>query len=249
MADDQWIRRYHPAPGHDVQLVCLPHAGGSASFFFPVSAALHSRAEVLAVQYPGRQDRRAEKPIDDIETLADRVRDALRPWLTRPTVLFGHSMGAIVAYEVARRLERDGTVPARLVVSGRRAPSRARPERVHLLDDARLVAELGRLGGTETAMLGDEELRRMILPAVRSDYRAIETYEWAPGPPLRCPVTAFAGDRDPQTSPDEIAAWREYTAGGFASEVFAGGHFFLAERPEEVIARLGALLPVTTAGV
>jgi surfactin synthase thioesterase subunit len=240
---DAWIRCFHPAPDRSVRLVCFPHAGGSASFYFPVSAALHPEVEVLAVQYPGRQDRRTEEPIDDIPRLADRVFAALQPRLGDRPAFFGHSMGAIVAFEVARRMAReDGSAPARLVLSGRRAPSRRRDERMHLRDENGIIAELKSLSGTASGLLDDEEMRRMILPAIRSDYRAIETYAYTPGPPLSCPITVFTGDQDPQVTLDEARAWHEHTTGGFDLDVFGGGHFYLTARPAEVIARLSAVL-------
>jgi surfactin synthase thioesterase subunit len=155
--------------------VCFPHAGGAASFFFPLSERL-STADVLAVQYPGRQDRRHEALIHDIDTLADRIVAALRTEAGAPPVLFGHSMGAIVAFEVARRLDRAGTPPQALIASGSRAPSIPRSEGVHLRDDNGVLAAIKQLNGTDSAFLGDEELTRMILPAVRGDYPALETY-------------------------------------------------------------------------
>ncbi|MFI1970790.1 thioesterase [Streptomyces cinnamoneus] len=237
-ADDNglWIRRFHPRPDSAVRLVCLPHAGGSASFYFPVSRAMPDFADVLCVQYPGRQDRRAEPLVDNIPDLADQVYAALLPWADRPLALFGHSMGASLAFEVARRLERDkGIVPAYLFASGRRAPSTHRDERVHLQDDNGLIAEMRRLSGTSTQLLGDEEVLRMILPAIRSDYRAAETYAYEPGEPLTCPVLGLVGDDDPKVNLDEAAAWAGHTEGSFDLKVFKGGHFYLAEHQAAVI--------------
>jgi surfactin synthase thioesterase subunit len=154
-----WIRRYHPGPPGAARLVCFPHAGGSATFFFPVSQTLSPVAEVLTVQYPGRQDRRTEKGIESIDALAEHVARALAPWTDRPLVFLGHSMGAVVAFEVARRLEWQGIVLRHLFASGRRAPSRYRPEFVHLRDDDGIVAELIELSGTDASVLGDEEIR------------------------------------------------------------------------------------------
>jgi pyochelin biosynthesis protein PchC len=209
-----------------------------------VARSMRGSATVLAVQYPGRQDRRAEEPIGNIAMLADHIHKALRPHPAQRLVFFGHSMGAVVAYEVARRMaRRDDTAPARLVVSGRRAPTRHRVEGLHLRDDAGIVAELKGLSGTDLSLLEDEEVRTMILPAVRSDYRAIETYVHTPGPPLTCPITAFVGDRDPYATVEEVRDWGARTAGAFDLEVFEGGHFYLTSRPSEVIARLTALLP------
>nr|AXL05932.1 thioesterase [uncultured bacterium] len=216
--------------------MCLPHAGGSASFFFPVSKALTPAVEVLAVQYPGRQDRRHEANIADLPELADRIFAALRGLDDRPMALFGHSMGAVLAYEIALRARDAGLPsPVRLFASGRRAPSRHRDERVHLEPDARIVAELRMLSGTNAAMLADPEVLDMIMPAVRSDYRAVETYRHEPGRTLDCPVTVLTGDSDPRVSPDEAEAWTEHTTGPTEVEVLPGGHFFLVEHSARVV--------------
>ena len=132
---DLWLRRFHPAADAPVRLVCFPHAGGSASFYFPGSAALADGCDVSALQYPGRQDRRHEPNVDDIGVLADRIAPVLEPLFDRPVVFFGHSMGAVLAFEVARRLEARGHEPALLFASGRRAPSTVREENVHQRDD------------------------------------------------------------------------------------------------------------------
>src|SRR5580693_3664644 len=125
----RWVRHFHPSATAVSRLICFPHAGGSASYYFPVSAALSPNIEVLAVQYPGRQDRRNEKNLEDIGELADRAFEAVVPWSKGPVALFGHSMGAIVAFEVARRLERNAGISLlALIVSGRRGLQRTEPK-------------------------------------------------------------------------------------------------------------------------
>lgn len=233
-----WLRRFHPAADAPGTLVCFPHAGGSASFYFPVSRALAGTFDVIAIQYPGRQDRRSEPPLDTIDGLADRIAPLLRSLTVRPLTLFGHSMGATVAFEVARRLESVGTGPAALFASGRHAPSRHRNEAVHLRTDDGVLAEVRSLNGTESTLLDDDDLVRMILPAIRADYRAIETYRYSPGPPLRCPITVFVGDADPKVTVDEVLAWREHTTAAFTHRVFPGGHFYLIPHAAEVIREL-----------
>jgi surfactin synthase thioesterase subunit len=234
--DDPWIRRFHDGSNARVTLVCFPHAGGSAGFFHPVSRALQASLQVLAVQYPGRQDRRLERPLTTIAGLADGAYGALRPLMDRPLAFFGHSMGATVAFEVARRMRDErGSAPVTLFASGRRAPSRHRDEAVHERDDEGLVAELRTLSGTDPRMLGDPELLQMILPAIRSDYTAVETYRWQPGPPLDCPVVVLTGDRDPRVSPEEAQAWSEHTTGACTLRTFSGGHFYLTEHQDAVI--------------
>jgi surfactin synthase thioesterase subunit len=236
---EKWVRRYHPAPECAARLVCLPHAGGSASFFHPVSRALAPAVEVLAIQYPGRQDRRHEATVGSIAELADRILDALRHLDDRPLALFGHSMGAILGYEVALRMRDAGLpTPTRLFASGRRAPSRYRDEGVHHLPDDRIVSELRTLSGTDSTMLADPEVLEMILPAIRSDYQAVETYRHDPDRKLDCPVTVLTGDSDPRVSLDEAGAWAEHTTGPTELKVFPGGHFFLVDRSADVLAVL-----------
>lgn len=232
-----WLRRYHPAPQAPVRLVYFPHAGGSASSCFQLSAALPPAVELVAVQYPGRQDRFAEPRIDSISELADEIPQWLDIPDGKPTAFFGHSMGAILAYEVTRRLQAADLVsagalmPTRLIVSGRRAPSIVRDgeQAVHLMDDDGLIADLRALQGTDDSIFDDIEVRRLVLPVVRADYCAVGTYKHVPGPPLTCPVTAVIGDSDPKVSPAEADAWRQHTTGAFSLRVFPGGHFYLGE--------------------
>ena len=238
----EWIRRFHPAPTAPARLVCFPHAGGSASYFHPVSAALAPSVEVLAVQYPGRQDRYAEPPVDDLFVLADQLVDVLAPELTGPVAFFGHSMGASLAFEVARRLEERGTQLLALFVSGRRAPSAFRDERVHEKADDELLAEVKRLSGTDSRVLEDDEILRMVLPALRSDYKAAELYRYRPGPDVGCPVVALIGDRDPKVTEAEARQWAERTSGGFELHSYPGGHFYLNDHAAAVIRLIGERL-------
>jgi surfactin synthase thioesterase subunit len=238
-----WIRRYHDATGSTARLVCFPHAGGSASFFHPVSVRFSPGADVVSLQYPGRQDRRREACIEDIGKLADRIADELAALTVKPTVFFGHSMGAVLAFETAYRLEQAGTNPPAVVIaSGRRAPSTVRDDRVHERDDNGLIAELRLLNGTDSAVFADDELLRLALPAIRGDYTAIETYRCEPGRRIAAPIAVLTGEDDPKTTLAEAEAWREHTGGACTVRVFPGGHFFLADHQAEVNAEIGGHL-------
>jgi len=229
------------------RLLCLPHAGGSASFYLPVAQALAGQVDVVAVQYPGRQDRRREPVVTSIPELADRLVPVVAPLLDRPVAVFRHSMGAVLGFELALRLEAAGQRLRRLFVSGRRGPSAHRDECFHRLDDPALVTELRRLNGTDSAILGDAELLAMILPAVRGDLTAIETYRCAPGRNLDCPITVLVGDDDPRTTVDEARSWAGHTTADSELFVLPGGHFYLVGQAAEVIdivaARLGESPP------
>jgi pyochelin biosynthetic protein PchC len=235
MIAERWIRRFSPAPDARSMLVCLPHAGGSASYYVPIARALAPRVDVLAVQYPGRQDRRNEPCVETVTELADQIFAVLRPILDRPVTLFGHSMGASVAFELALRLEGAGVVPTALFASGRRAPSSLRQETTHQWPDRELIGEVIALSGTGSELLDDEEIMRMVLPAIRSDYTAVETYRWTPGTMLTCPIHAFIGDVDPKVTVEEALPWDKHTEGEFDLKVFSGGHFYIDQHLSEIV--------------
>ncbi|GAB2971375.1 alpha/beta fold hydrolase [Streptomyces pseudoechinosporeus] len=232
-----WLRRPLPRPAARLSLVCFPHAGGSAAFYSAWARLLPPHVELVAVQYPGRQDRLAEPAAEDMDELAGAVAEALRADRTdRELVLFGHSMGASVAWEVALRLEAGpGRAPRHLFVSGRPGPRRQRPGEVHLRDDDGLAAELRRLGGTHADLLDDPEIRALLLPAVRADYRLIETYRPDTAARVRCPLSALTGDRDEEASEVDAAVWSAATEAGFSSRVLPGGHFYLVAQAQQVV--------------
>ncbi|MET7639937.1 alpha/beta fold hydrolase [Streptomyces sp. NPDC005438] len=230
-----WIRRFATADPSAPVLVCLPHAGGSASAYRNMARSLAPGVEVWAAQYPGRQDRMGEPVVEDVRELARLVLAELGPARGRPTAVFGHSMGALVGYELAREMLRSGWTPTRLFASGRRAPSRYRDEApAHLLDDDALLRRVMELNGTDEQLWEQRELLRLVLPAIRGDYRAVETYRHRPEPPMGVPVTVLTGDVDPRVTEEEARAWAEHTGADFECRVLPGGHFYLYDHEAEV---------------
>lgn len=245
MAARRWFRVYRPAPAARVRLICLPHAGGAASFYRSWPGCFPPSVEVVAVQPPGREDRLDDAFCEGMAGLVENLSDAMSVLCDRPYVLFGHSMGAAVAFELCVALRRRGRrLPLHLVVSGREAPCRHRGGTVHLGDDASLCAELRRLNGTVSALMDNADWRSLVLPAIRSDYHAIETYRPSSGSPLPVPITALAGDSDHELLPGDVEAWRAWTAASFDLRRFSGGHFYLNEQRAAVTHVLGRLLDV-----
>ncbi|MFD3946017.1 thioesterase II family protein [Streptomyces sp. NPDC058579] len=227
-----WLRGFDPPPGQDgptdgaPQLFCFPHAGGAASALRSLAQTLTGTFDVLVAQYPGRQDRRLEAPFDDIGRLADALAVEVSRRAEGPYALFGHSMGALLAYEVARRLAEDRG-PAALVLSARGAPTPEPGRHDRLRTDDEIVRAVSRLGGTMPEVLHDPELREMVMPALRADYRALSSYTWRPGPPLTVPFTLLVGAGDPVVDVEQVERWAEFTTAGARTHVLAGGHFYL----------------------
>ncbi|MFJ9413786.1 thioesterase II family protein [Streptomyces sp. NPDC101227] len=226
-----------------MRLICFPHAGGTAQLYHGWRALLPQDVELLAVRYPGRQDRFTEPCAERMDDLADAIDAALEPYLDRPLALFGHSMGSSVAYEVALRLEKRGIVPRRLLVSGRAAPHRAERTELHKSDDETLIAEVRRLGNVDAEAYDIPELRELLLPALRADYRLLENYRPRHPARVRAPITAYTGDDDPHCAVDDARSWSELTApGAFDVRSFRGDHFYLVPRERELLADIGGRL-------
>jgi medium-chain acyl-[acyl-carrier-protein] hydrolase len=234
---DSWQVCLRPDPQAPLRIFCFPYAGGGASVFRRWATALAPGVEVRAVQYPGRESRLREPPFRRLKPMVEALVDVLRPALDRPFVFFGHSMGATVAYEVARRLRRDGgPLPLRLFVSARQAPHLPWEEQpMHDRPDAELREWLAKLGGTPEAVLQHNELMTLLMPLLRADFAIVETYQYEAGAPLDCPITALVGKEDSGTPRERMEGWAAHTSGGFEAQTLPGNHFFLHSAEEQVL--------------
>lgn len=236
MSTQLWLRRSKPNPQARLRLYCFHFAGGSASAYrtWPaLFAPIHPEIEVSAVQLPGRENRLKEQPFMQVAPLVDTLVSVLRPELDRPFAFFGHSMGAIVAYELAQALTGMGAPPSHLFVSGRRAP--IMPERYLSLhqavtDDALLRAVQQRYGNLPELLFQDAELKAIFAPLLRADFTLVETYSPSTLKPLPCPITALGGVADPIATRPELEAWQALTQGRFALHMLPGNHFYLQEQ-------------------
>lgn len=224
-----------PESPSNKRLIAFPHAGGTASVFSGLARQLAPAIELLSVQYPGRQERRREVLPTSLRALAAQLYPDIAMCADRPLTLFGHSMGAIVAFEVARLLQSSG-VPKldMLIASGSRSPSSRCVETLHTQSDENILDELRSLGGIHEELLSEPELRRLIPVVTREDYRLIETYAIAGKDKLTCPIVVLTGVDDPRTTVAEARAWQNHTLDWCKVEQFKGGHFFLIEDNERV---------------
>ena len=242
---DAWL--YWPIPRQPsvARLFCFPHAGVGASVFRQWPAGLPVELEICAVQLPGRANRLREPAVASIPALVDALVHAMTPHLDIPFAFFGHSMGAVLAFEVAQQLASRGPQhPSHLIVSGRRpphVPDLASP--LHGLPDREFVSEINRrYGGIPPEILENQDVLTLLLPCLRADITALETHRPTRGSPLPCPISAFGGADDPLTPRAHLESWGGETTGWFEVCVFAGGHFYLEPQRAAVLARLSALL-------
>lgn len=211
------------------RLLCFPYAGGAASIYRDWGNKLSSSVEVHSVQLPGHGDRLREPLFKRVEPLVESMAEELRPYLEGSFAFFGHSMGAIISFELAQLLRRENKPgPSHLFLSGRPCPHLTVKERpTYDLREPEFIEELRRMKGTPEEVLEHPELMAVLSPILRADLEICQTYEYQPRPPLDCPVTVFGGLRDEDVSREQLEGWRDYTTSSFAVRMFPGNHFFL----------------------
>lgn len=229
MINNPWLKLPRPNPQARLRLFCFPYAGGSASIFRAWAAALPAEIELVAVELPGRGERFKERPMMDLPALLSALKAALQSHLHLPFVFFGHSLGALLSYELARTLRRaQAPQPQQLLVSGWRAPQLPdRQPKLAQLPEPAFIEELRRFNGTPKGVLDNMELRELFLPILRADFAIAESYIYTPDIPLSCPIAAFGGLQDKTVSRDELMAWRDQTNRNFTVRMLPGDHFFL----------------------
>jgi surfactin synthase thioesterase subunit len=225
---DAWLTRPRSHRLGRLQLVCFSYAGGSASAYRTWPQDLPADIDVCAVQLPGRDNRLAERPFTRLPELVEALASALEPNLRAPFAFFGHSMGALVAFELTRELRRrGGPPPLQLFVSACRAPQLSDPDPpIHLLPEPELLEELRRLDGTPGHVFENPELRSLVLPTLRADFAVCETYVHEPDEPLAISISAFGGASDNEVSPGQLLGWRTQTSASFGLRIFPGNHFY-----------------------
>ncbi|MBV9503691.1 MAG: thioesterase [Acidobacteriia bacterium] len=226
MSVDPWLPYWRPAPQARVRLICFPYAGGGASVFERWRADFPREIEICGVQLPGREGRLTERCFTRMDPLADRLADILSRYSDAPLAFFGHSLGALIAWETARRLAGHGSLLKHLFVSGQRAPHLPGDGRMtHLWPDAEFKDELRRLNGTPGDLLENEELMQLVLPLLRADIGISESYVEQKREKLTCPISAFGALED-DVPPEQLTAWAECTTNRFQLRMMAGDHFY-----------------------
>jgi len=227
-SSNKWILFPRPNPAAALRLFCFHYAGGSAQIFRDWIGRLPTSVEMGAIQLPGRGHRLGEPHIRRMAPLSLIVAQELLPYLDKPFVFFGHSMGALLCFETARNLRRDNQPqPAHLFVSATEAPHRrTRDELLSSLPKSELINKLQELEGAPAEVLQNDELMDLMLPTIRADFELCEVYEYLPESPLECPMTIYGGLEDHEVEVERLAAWKELTVGASEIRMFPGGHFY-----------------------
>jgi surfactin synthase thioesterase subunit len=241
----RWFPYAKPRANAALRLFCLPYAGGGASIYRLWGNMFPESVEVWPVQPPGREMRYNEPAFTRAREYASALVTAIRPLLDRPFAFFGHSLGALMAFETTRALRAQGLpLPVRLFPSARRAPHLPHnAELVHALPEPQLIDHLRRLGGTPEEVLANAELRQLVLPVLRRDFELLETYEHQPEPPLDVPMRTFGGLGDTHAPAEALQAWGQHTRSFLGVRSFPGGHFYLHDGREPLIRAILEDLP------
>lgn len=224
------------------KLFCLPYAGGSARMFVDWSQALPSSIEVVPLELPGRGFRFDEPACDDLPRLVEDLRLLVLPRLDGPFAVFGHSLGAMLGFELLHALARDGEKAVHFFPSGAGAPHIPSRNPAPRFSDDALREHIRELGGTPEELLDNGELMELLMPALRADFLLADTYRPPPGATLSCPTTAFCGGTDDEAPAADVLAWREHVRAPFTVQILPGDHFFVHSARDELLARIASAL-------
>jgi len=223
---DRWFVCPQPNPNTDLRLFLFPYAGGTPTAFTKWSAEFPNNIETNIIHYPGRGSRFNESPIKELSVLVQEINHAILPLLDKPFIFFGHSMGGMIAFELARRLSPQ---PQILFVSACGAPQFPDPNHpLHLLTDSEFIKSLQKLNGLPADVINNSELTQLLLPTLRADFEAIESHKYNfSEDQLKCPIIAFGGCDDTHVSRERLEGWSAQTSASFKSQYFSGDHFFI----------------------
>lgn len=247
----KWFYLQQPRPEARLRLFCFPYAGGGAALFRNWHVSAGDDVEVIAIRTPGRENRFGEPAISSLSVLVEQLYEQLLPLLDKPFAFFGHSNGALTCFELARLLHsRKQPLPQRLILSAKRPPHIGDPKyasgglATSQLPDAEFLAELQQLEGTPPEVLRNSELMELLMPTLRADFALSDQHRFIPGEPLPCPTAIFYGERD-SISLVHMEAWQALLAPAISLRAFSGGHFFIDEQRDQLLAAVAAELQTT----
>jgi surfactin synthase thioesterase subunit len=241
---NQWITCPQPKSQAKLRLYCLPFAGGGASIYHSWGKLLGSDIEVCPIQLPARENRYSETAYKNVELLAGVLAEKLKMHSHKPFAIYGHSMGALLAFELTRELQRNlAQMPQHLILGAHRAAHLPRNRReLYRLPDSLFIEELSKLGGFPAEVLSSSELMQFLMPTLKSDFELCETYQFKESEPLNCTIHCLAGKHDIEASPAVMSQWNIHTAAETFSHVFDAGHFFIKSHQNELLKKIQMIL-------
>jgi medium-chain acyl-[acyl-carrier-protein] hydrolase len=248
---NSWVTCPFPQSKAALRIFCLPFAGGGATIYRSWGKLLGSTIEVCPIQLPGRENRFSEPAFIEVQALAKALAIQLKPFSDIPFVIYGHSMGALVAFELARVLRADGfSMPEALILGAHRAAHLPRTrETLYCLDDKTFIKKLQRFGGFSEEVLASEELMQLLMPTLKADFTLCDTYIYTEQEPLNCPIHVFAGAADLEAPPALMVAWCQHSSVDTKMHIFEAGHFFIRSDLERVVDTLKTILSLSQTGL
>lgn len=234
---NKWTMAFKPNPQARMRLFCIPYAGAGASVYRDWHTSVRDDVEVVGIQLPGRENRFSEPHLRSIDEIVESLVRVIASLADKPFVLFGHSMGALISFELTRAFQRlRGPAPRHLIVSGTRAPTRRGcDDPIHQLDDDAFLERIQRFNGTPRSLLQDAELMKLFTPLLRADFGVAETYRYEERGPIWCPVTVLGGDEDEGVPLENLKAWSTVCRSSCDQHVFRGDHFFIHQHKAAII--------------
>lgn len=244
LSSGSWVACVQPNPKANLRLFCLPYAGANAGVFGSWAKNLPTTVEVCPIELPGHGSRWMQTAFTQLQPLVEEIAGGIIPYLDKPFACFGHSMGALLSFEVTAFLQMHiGKSPVHLFISGRRAPDIPSPVApIYALPDTAFIDGLRYYNGMSEELLQNTKFMEFILPTLRADFTMLETYEYIQKPPISCPITVFGGLEDRTVTHEFLKAWRKYTRAAFKIEMFPGNHFFIHSSGQQVLKSLSQIL-------
>ncbi|WDE09214.1 thioesterase [Thalassomonas viridans] len=243
MPENKWLVIPKPNPNADIKLICFPYAGGSSASYLPWLSQLPTNVELIMVQLPGRGSRVFEDAFDEMEPLVKQLLKFLPAVLNKPYILFGHSLGSRIAFELALKLkEMAHHLPAHFIASGSRGPHTALKNKIHNLPDNEFINELKKMGGTPDTLLDNNALMELLLPAIRGDFAIAEKYSYSGKETLNCPVSVLGGKDDKGITEADLKSWGNFFASPANVHMVNGNHFFIDSNKDAVLLRLNQII-------
>jgi medium-chain acyl-[acyl-carrier-protein] hydrolase len=248
---NRWVTCPFPQPEAALRMFCFPFAGGGASIYRGWGKLFGSTVEVCPIQLPGRENRFSEPAFKEVQTLAQALASQLQLYSDKPFVMYGHSMGALVAFELTRVLQANGmAMPEALILGAHRAAHLPRTrETLYNLDDKTFIERLQRFGGFPEEVLASADLLQFLMPTLKADFTLCDTYVYTEQEPLNCPIHIFSGAADPEAPPAVMEDWRQHSSVDAHMHVFQAGHFFIRSDLDSVVDTLKTILPLSQAGM